>query len=550
VAESQPREGISRRQLLVRGGAAAAVAGIGGAAIALLDGGGASGDPGSGSWGDLISLGDVAPVHVSVLPSGDLLMSGTSGDDFPDFVVDSAAAASTIEVQDLQAPMRMGQDTLFCSGHALMADGRMLLVGGQRSSPELGLEYGLLFDHRDPSATGWVPIESDILGGPSWYPTVTRLPNGGMLVISGFLDWGESVNRTVQCFDPRRFEQRRSPWRLLATHEQVPDVSPTGADYTQVFLLPHPVQVDGHDRELVMVGASGEVHFFSPSGGFHDASKRFATRPNGRRPASRDSERAGAGASSAILADGRILIVGGGDEDGPGERGLATTAHIYDPRRDAWEAIETGVARTFPVAILLPDGTVAVVNGDGGPPGDPRRPQVIDPETGAVTTGSPWPDDGSRGYHNVAVLVPDGRVLTASGESSGPRESGGPRERTDLRYFSPPYLTAVEEADRPRVVSAGDRLGFGERYRFAVENGPIHRVTLLSPGSMTHSIDMNQRIVVLFEGEAAGEELEVTGPRDAFVAPPGVYMLFALRRVEADSGPQLVPSVGRMIQVA
>jgi galactose oxidase len=521
---------------------------MGAAGVTLIATGDESGSA-DGTWGDLISLGDVAPVHVSVLPSGDLLMSGTSGEAFPDFVVDPTATDTTIAVQDLEAPMRMEQDTLFCSGHALMADGRMLLVGGQRSSPELGLEYALLFDHRDPTPAGWVPIESDILGGPSWYPTVTRLSDGAMLVISGFVDWGGEVNRTIQRFEPGYLAGSRSQWRLIAPHEEVPDVSPTGADYTHVFALPRPVEVEGRERELAMIGASGQVYFFTQAGSFAEPGDRFATGPHSRRPAPRGSEQAGAGASSAILADGRILVVGSGDEEGQGERSLATTAHIYDPHRDTWDAIETGIARTFPVAVLLPDGTVAVVNGDGGSPGDPRRPQLIDPDAGTVTTGPPWPDGGSRGYHNVAVLVPDGRVLTAAGESSGPGEPGGPRERTDLRYYSPPYLTAVDEAERPRVVSAPARIGYGEPFRFAVEQGPIHRVTLLSPGSMTHSIDMNQRAAVLFEGEAGGDELEVTGPRDAFVAPPGIYLLFVLRRVESAGGPQLVPSVGRMIRV-
>jgi Domain of unknown function (DUF1929) len=544
LTEGGRSHGVTRRQLLVRGGAAAAVVGLGGTAVALATRNGGGADPGSGSWGALIRTDGVAPVHASLLPSGEVLMNGTGGGaDVSDFVIDPGATGG-IHVDDLDPPMRMQQDTLFCAGHAPLPDGRMLLVGGQRSSPEQGLDYALLFEHRGNAAIRWTPIEASILGGPSWYPTVTRLPSGDMLVISGFTDWGGELNRTIQVFHPQRLDTGRSPWSSLVPHEKVPDVSPTGADYTHVFVLPRPVVVDGHSRQVAMVGANGEVWLFNCSDRFGDPAERFATRPNGRRPAPAKAM-PGAGASSAMLADGRILIVGSGDEEGEGERSLMSRADIYDPYRDEWRSIETGIGRIYPVAILLPDGTVAIVNGDRGQ-GDSRTPQIIDPDSGAVTDGPAWPDGGVRGYHNSALLVPDGRVLTASGEGgelSG--RPGGPSERTDLRYYSPPYLSVVAEAERPEVVGAPRWMGYRRPYSIQVRNGPIHRVTLLAPGAMTHSIDMNQRRVPLFEGEAGGGELTVNGPDDRSVAPPGDYMLFVLSEVDG----VLIPSRGRMIRV-
>jgi Domain of unknown function (DUF1929) len=536
--------GVTRRQLLVRGGGAAIAVGVGGATVALATRSGDGADPGPGSWGELIRTDGVAPVHASLLSSGEVLMNGTGGGaDVSDFVIDPGAPGG-IQVDDLDPPMRMQQDTLFCAGHAPLPDGRMLLVGGQRRTPEQGLDYALLFDYRREAATRWTPIEASILGGPSWYPTVTRLPSGDMLVISGFTDWGGEVNRTIQLFEPQRFEAGRSPWTWLVPHEKVPDVSPTGADYTHVFVLPRPVVVGGHPRQVAMVGANGEVWFFNYTDRFDDPAQRFATRPNSRRPAPTKAM-PGAGASSAMLADGRILIVGSGDEEGEGERSLMSRADVYDPYRDAWRTIETGIGRIYPVAVLLPDGTVAVVNGDAGR-GDSRTPQIIDPDSGTVTDGPAWPDGGVRGYHNSALLVPDGRVLTASGEGGGlSGRPGGPSERTDLRYYSPPYLSVVAEAERPGIVGAPREMGYRRPHSIQVRNGPIHRVSLLAPGAMTHSIDMNQRCVPLFDGEAGGGALRVNGPGDPSIAPPGDYMLFALR----DVGGVLIPSRGRMIRV-
>ena len=474
-------------------------------------------------------------------------MSGTGGNEFPDFVIDPYAEGS-IEVEDLNAPMRLAQDTLFCAGHAFLSDGRLLLVGGQRSSPELGLDYALLFESRRRGEQAWMPVGSEILGGPSWYPTVTRLAGGEMLCISGFVDWGGELNRTVQLFEPRRLAVKRSPWRLLALHGEVPDVSPTGADYTHTFALPRALVRGGRERQAVMVGKSGVVHLFDYRGPTGASSQRFIAQPNARRPAPAASAAPAAGASSAMLADGRILIVGSGDEDGEGEQSLMSTAHIYDPYRDSWRAIDTGIARIYPVAILLPDGTVAVINGDGGP-GDPRRPQVIDPESEAVTTGPPWPDAGKRGYHNIALLLPDGRVLCGSGESAAPREPHGPRERTDMRHYSPPYLSVLSEDERPRLTGVPAHIPYRRPATIAFEHGPIHKATLIAPGSMTHSIDMNQRCVVLFEGHADDGEVAVGGPVSPSAAPPGDYMLFVLRRVGSGDDSVLVPSVGRFVRV-
>jgi hypothetical protein len=124
--------GVTRRQFLVRGSAAAGVAVLGGSAAALITDEGDATDPGRGSWSELVSLGDVAPVHASLLPTGKVLMcgtsGGTSGDAFPNFVIDPDAQAP-VEVAPMRVPMRERDDTLFCAGHAFLADGRVLEVG-------------------------------------------------------------------------------------------------------------------------------------------------------------------------------------------------------------------------------------------------------------------------------------------------------------------------------------------------------------------------------------------------------------------------------------
>jgi Domain of unknown function (DUF1929) len=550
----EPSGGVSRRQFLV-GGAVFVAAGVG-AAVAVaagLAGGRRDHDrdptrpglpgrhePPGDSWGELISLGTVAPVHASLLPSGYVLMAGV-GDSaqspFPNFVVDPDLPGP-IRVDPMDVPMRSEKDSLFCAGHSYLADGRMLQVGGQRIPIEAGLDYSLLFDSW---GVRWTAVRGSILGGPSWYPTVTRLSDARMLVISGFTDFGTEENRTVQLFDPFRYDHGQKPWSLLVPHDKSPNFSPTGADYSHVFQLPRPVMVDGQTRQVVLFGRSGRIYFLDHADSHKDPAARLATRPNAQRPGRTTTVGSAAGASSVILADGRILIVGGGQEGGDF---ALSEAHIYDPYRDTWKTVDTGTARSHPVAVLLPDGTVLIVNGDGDAPDELRKPQILDPVSETVFTGPPWPDDKPRGYHNVALLLPDGRVLTAGGERAG-EES----ERADVRYYFPPYLSVLAERERPSIVGAPQEMRYGQSYTLRFRRGPLHRVAVLALGSMTHSFDQNQRCVVLFDGEASSQEITLTGPKDPFIAPPGYYMLFLQRRVYAGGDPILVPSVARIIRV-
>jgi galactose oxidase len=133
--------------------------------------------------------------------------------------------------------------------------------------------------------------------------------------------------------------------------------------------------------------------------------------------------------------------------------------------------------------------------------------------------------------------------------SQAGRAAGDDSERPDLRIYVPPYLVGVAPEERPRIVSAPRVIPYGGSLLLRVDGGPIHKVTLLALGSMTHAWDANQRCVELFDGEARDPQLTIPGPRDAHAAPPGDYMLFAMRRDPAGDGGRLIPSVARMVRV-
>jgi galactose oxidase len=488
------------------------------------------GSPEQGSWSPLSHLVDdsgrgVTPIHSILLPSGlVLIFARTHG---TAFLLNPDDADSTITLDTMAVPTKQSHDGLLCAGHAPLSDGRLLVAGGERTrrEQETGLDYALLLD---PNERTWTRIVPDMRGRTRWYPTVTKLADSRILITGEYFDWGESVNRSVELFDPVAYDAGVFPWTELISSEQNPwQIEANGEDYTHVFLLPRPVHVDGYPREVVMIGKTGVVHFVNVTHEFTDPTNRFALRPNNERP-----DGAGAdGASSVLLPNGTIMIVGGSSE-----RNVQQRADIYDPIQDQWRSIETGVARYYPTALLLPDGTVFVINGLKAGVGDSKAPQIIDPGTRRVMTGPSWPDQKVRGYHNTALLLPDGRILTAGGG------------RSDARIFSPGYLFAPDL--RPKITSMPESVAFGRSFIIGFENGPVHRVTMMALGAMTHCFDHNQRLVELYEGVSEDGTVTVSGPPDPSVAPPGDYLLFLLRRVKTADHAYHVPSVGGLVRVA
>jgi hypothetical protein len=206
--------------------------------------------------------------------------------------------------------------------------------------------------------------------------------------------------------------------------------------------------------------------------------------------------------------------------------------------------------------VLLPDGKFLIVAGHNAGR-DMRIPQTYNPATGTFVSGTAWteayPEEKQRGYHNCALLLQDGRVLLASGRThtTEPDQDYNSDEQATCRYYSPRYLDAQFEP-RPSIADIRDGgestgwLAYDQPRSIHFENGPIHRVVLMAPGANTHSFDQNQRCIILKDiPGGASTPVDVIGPQDAQVAPPGYYLLFILRQ----QGGELVPCVAWWVWV-
>ena len=136
-----------------------------------------------------------------------------------------------------------------------------------------------------------------------------------------------------------------------------------------------------------------------------------------------------------------------------------------------------------------------------------------------------------RMYHSTALLLPDGRVLSA-GQSSGKYENTG-------EVFSPPYLF---KGARPRISKAPGTLSYGQAFTVTTpQAASISHVALVKAAAVTHSNNFDQRYVDC-TFTSSGGTLRVTSPPNANHAPPGWYMLFLVNSTG-------VPSVASWVQV-
>jgi len=447
-----------------------------------------------GSWAAPVPMG-VIGIHAALLPSGKVLFYELPGSTLARArVYDPTTGTSTAVDPKLDW-------SVFCSGMSIMPDGRVFVTGGEppRTATHpvgTGIESAVFFD---PGANNWTPALP--MHFPRWYPSNVNMPDGTVLVAGGeSAPTGvDKMIKPMESFDPAT-----GRWTTLPASANL-----TGL-YPRTFLLPN--------AHVLVAGPQKTTKEYNPSTQTWNAvsSMLSGTRNGG----------------GVVLLPGldRVLTAGG-------KHGTAATAtsELLDlsaasPRWTATGSMQ--IARMHQNLVLLPDATVlAVGGGQNGNFGNPvRTAELYDPATG--TWRAMATQTAPRSYHSTALLLPDGRVISAGSNSGKPEE-------TMVEIYSPPYLFA---GTRPTVSAAPSTIGFGGSFDVQTPDASrIARVALLRLGATTHGWAAEQRYVDLTFTKGAGV-LHVKGPADAAKAPAGPYMLFILN----DAG---VPAVAPILSL-
>ncbi len=217
------------------------------------------------------------------------------------------------------------------------------------------------------------------------------------------------------------------------------------------------------------------------------------------------------------------------------------TTEIFDEANPGlgWRSAPSmQVGRGHHNTVLLPDGSMVTVGGGVGIrngdqwAADPAQRQVDlwNPATGNWTLGAEQAE--ARAYHSTALLLPDGRVISAGDDVNG----GTDRDSAEI--YEPPYLF---KGARPTITSAPASAQIGTTFNVDTPDTNIAKATLVAPGATTHANDMNQRYIPLTVAQRSGG-VTLTAPASAELATPGYYMLFLLNG-------QGVPSVAKWVKL-
>lgn len=452
----------------------------------------------TGSWSAPFDMGGVA-IHATLTHVDDVL--------FFQYVEGAASVDHTSYVGTWN--LRSGLTTeagfayhrdVFCAGHNVLPDGRIFIAGGHdHNTGSKQSAVGVAeTDTYDPVSRTWTP--GPLLTQKRWYPTAVGLSDGRVLIFGGEERSG-TTSDAVDEFDP-----------TTGTMRQLPSTAsrPLG-NYPRMYLMPN-------DRVL-QVGPARQAAWFDPgtSSWTDAAAMLFGRRTRG----------------NAILLPGatRVLAVGG---QLSGSAAPTATAEILDTSAATPQWRYTGslnIPRCLANTVNLPDGQVLIIGGGQAfkYTGAVTTPEIYDPATETWTALAP--QQAGRMYHSTALLLPDGRVLSA-GQDSGSLATFG-------EIFSPPYLF---RGSRPTITGAPPAVAHGGQLAVTTpEAADIATVTLIRAGSVTHEIDTDQRAVPLSFAAGAGV-LTAQVPVNRALLPSGYYLLFIVN----SSG---VPSIAPWVRV-
>jgi hypothetical protein len=464
---------------------------------------GTAGDPGEvGEWGP-VEEWPVVPVWAALMPDGKVLGYASVGTKATESYAEQSKTEATLWDPATKNQTNVTLEdgfNIFCSGLAQMEDGNLFVAGGNLNQKLEGIVKTTTFDWENDT---W--LESPDMAYPRWYPSVTEMGDGEMLITSG----GPPIPEV---------RQNDGTIRQL-THASLPlplypwmDVAPNGQAFES-----------GPDQALRELNPSGTGSW-----------QQFGERD----PINRTY------GSHAMYDVGKILVAGGGPS--------TKTADVIDlngatPTVTATGEMEYG--RRQNNLTVLADGSVL------GTGGNSSGAELVDMSAGVYPAELWTPETGrwktlasmqvTRQYHSTALLLPDGRVLSGGGGICGICDEVGYLNK-NAEIFSPPYLFdkdgSGELAPRPTISAAPKAVTEGTQFNVSTpEAASIRKVALVKLGAVTHSNNMGQRYVPA-QFTAGDGNLTVAAPTDTSVAPPGYYMLFIVNSAG-------VPSVAPIVHV-
>lgn len=397
---------------------------------------------------------------------------------------------TNIATQGPQSPNIQG-----CHAVRLLQDGRMIFVGG--TDREVYGPGTKQVKTLDPVGNVW-QIQSSLVD-ERWYPSMTQLPDGELIAIGGGGPDNPVRVKTSETMDPATLTWRSAGDILIGN-----EVSPIALLYTGEVLMTHrpPQLYDPVTRQ------------WRSAADFVQGNRM----PNGDHS---DHE-------IVMLPDGKVLAIGYKSfTSGVYE----SIVEIYNPMLDVWSLGKMfAPARSRASIAMLPDKTVLVIGGykedatDATPTNQWGYMKLTDQYDPGHDSWRRLADlNIAREYHTTSILIPDGRIITVGGEG----EPGNEPSQSLVEGFSPPYLF---RGMRPEIRSLSDTvLRRGEMVGFMIaRTTEPTSVILIGTSARTHFMESGNLRYIELEFEQSGDSVIARLPTDRNILPVGYYMLFAM----------------------
>ncbi|KAL2942420.1 Aldehyde oxidase GLOX, partial [Bienertia sinuspersici] len=441
-------------------------------------------------------------------------------------------------------PLMINTDT-WCSSGSVLPDGTLVQTGGYNDGDRAVRTFTPCGD----DSCDWIEYPS-YLFERRWYATNQILPDGSVFIIGG---------RRVFSYEffPRK-----------------PDASttPPSNTYWLDFLLETRDYEENNLYPFVHLLPDGNLFIFANTRAIlldytnNNVVKEYPQITDGyprNYPSSGSSVLLPIDENKPIEAE---IMICGGSVQGAFTQAMVNRTFVRASQNCAritvtdenptWKMEDMPMARVMSDMLLLPTGDVFIVNGaELGTAGwenaeNPiTTPLIYRPNNEVdnrfqVMSPSPRP----RLYHSAAILLTDGRVLVGGSNPHIYYNFTDVEYPTDLSLegYSPPYLSDEYVPMKPSIVYGDQVVAYGLPFSvtFNIQQyqaDEVVSVNIIAPSFTTHSLAMNQRMVVLRMSRISQVSLGMynvglVGPSTPNIAPPGHYLLYVVHDGIPSSG--------------
>ena len=466
-------------------------------------------------WSAPLAL-SMVPVAAANLPDGNIL-TWASSDRFsypvtvPGKTFTSIFNAKTLTFSE-QLVTETGHD-MFCPGTANLADGRLLVNGGNTNSKT---------SIYDSFSRQW--IQANPMKIARGYQSNTVLSNGNVFTIGG--SWSGGLGNK----DGELWSSSAEDWKKLPGVKVEPIL---GDDPQGIYRSDNHAWLFAVQKGWVFhAGPSAQMNWIDTNGIGQIISA-----------GNRGDDNYSINGQAVMYETGKILKTGGA----PAYQDAWATNNTYliDIKTNpvvVKKLAPMNYKRAMANGVILPDGQVLIVGGQtyALPFSDNKTilvPELWNPVT-QVFRALPAMKT-PRNYHSVGLLMNDGRVMVGGGGLCG----NCPTNHANIEIFTPPYLLNENGslAKRPAIISMPEKAQHGAKIN-VVTDSPIIQFALLRLSSVTHTINNDQRRIPLRAWSNTKHNYLLEIPNDSGVVIPGYYMLFAMNT-------KGVPSISKSILI-